>query len=128
MKKFWFSFILVLVVVVQVFPQTYSKMELWVDRIPVVKDSTIKTHCIKQKVMLYVDPMRFGVVSDTDTIALVAEKKLRYNKLSCLDLVSGDTYIYESYIADDGFIIFITPQTRLKAKYSLVYSTIPCEE
>lgn len=115
---------------VPVFSQTYSKMDLWVDRIP-VSDSSLAPQCLRQNVMLYVDPMRIGIVSETDTVALVVNNQIRINKLYCTDMVSGDKYIYESYVANDGFIFFMTPDARYgkpKSKYSLIFSTLPCEK
>lgn len=117
-------FILFLVVGVKAFPQTYMSMELWVGRIP-VKDS-IRRECLYQKVLLYTDSQRFGVVSETDTVALVAKKDLPGAALMCLDLVSNDNYVFEHYITGDGFIFFLTPHRPKIAKYSLVYSTTTC--
>jgi len=109
--------------------QTYMSMDLWVDRVP-LQDTTAQVECLQQRVHLYLDPRRIGVVTPTDTVALVVKRALGNGKLYCVDLYGGGNYTYESYVTKNGFIFFLTPDTRRKDKnalYSLIYSTLPCK-
>lgn len=127
MKKFLVVLVGFLVIgVTQAFPQTHRQMELWVGRVPAVSDTSLSTQCLRQTVFIYADKQRFGIVTETDTLALVATKQLNGRAILCTNLITDEEYVFESIIVDSGFIIFVTLQESLTSKYNLIYSTTPC--
>lgn len=101
-----------------------ARFDLWVERVP-MRDSTAKATCEKQSVLMVSGRDRFGIISPTDTLALIYEPK----RIEILrNEINGDCYVMSyvmSYRNKDGFIIFLTPllEEAPHATHSIILAT-----